>query len=149
MTTQDTTEEITKYKNIIREQDCKLQSYEQSLKKHEADITNFLQQISEIQSLNSQLQDQNILLKAQLAAATSSKRQQNHQNSEAHSNSNSLEKDNLPRKMSNLEIAEQISSQEELARLRKEQEDLLELLAEQVSFISRIFLTHIKYNSCF
>lgn len=66
---------ISQYKDIIRDQDYKLQNLQLAAKKYEEEIENLKKQLTEMQQTNAQLFDQNILLKAQLAAATNSHHQ--------------------------------------------------------------------------
>lgn len=61
---------VGQYKDIIREQDYKLQTMRNSLKQTQDDVEAMKRQMAEAQQTNAQLFDQNILLKAQLAAAT-------------------------------------------------------------------------------
>lgn len=125
-----------------------MQLLQSTLKNYEADLTSLRQQISEFQVMNSQLQDQNILLKAQLGAANSLKRHQLNQSTDASVDPSlkapTTNAHNLIPKISNIDITGQNQSQEELTRLRKDQDDLLELLAEQVClflFKKKIFKT--------
>lgn len=76
---QNATGVISQYKDIIRDQDYKLQNMKTALSKSEQDIESMRKQFIDLQQTNTQLYDQNILLKAQLAAATShTKSETNH-----------------------------------------------------------------------
>lgn len=144
---------INQYKDIIRDQDYKLQNLQIAAKKSEEEIENLKKQMTEMQQTNAQLFDQNILLKAQLAAATSSHNGVT-QNSHNQNNNNNLvssttetefyksqnrrledEVESLNSKLNDaLEMTEQSLGLTEIGKLRKDQEDLLELLTDQVRF---------------
>lgn len=140
---------INQYKDIIRDQDYKLQNLQIGAKKYEEEIENLKKQMTEMQQTNAQLFDQNILLKAQLAAATSHSVTQNGQH--ANNNNNLVssatetefyksenrrleqEVNSLNDKLNDaLEMTEQSLGLTEIGKLRKDQEDLLELLTDQV-----------------
>lgn len=140
---------INQYKDIIRDQDYKLQNLQIGAKKYEEEIENLKKQMTEMQQTNAQLFDQNILLKAQLAAATSHGVTQNGQH--ANNNNNLVssatetefyksenrrleqEVNSLNDKLNDaLEMTEQSLGLTEIGKLRKDQEDLLELLTDQV-----------------
>lgn len=151
---QNATGVISQYKDIIRDQDYKLQNLKIALKKSEQEIESMKKQLNEVQQTNAQLFDQNILLKAQLAATTSNVTA-NNAKTDANSNSNGnnpvststeisfyrLENDRLVNEVKELntklnealEMTEQSLNLSEVGRLRKDQEDLLELLTDQVS----------------
>lgn len=139
---------ISQYKDIIRDQDYKLQNLQIAAKQYDKEIENLKKQMNEMQQTNAQLFDQNILLKAQLAAATTSHTQSNHL---ANLNNNLVssatetefyksenrrleqEVNSLNTKLNDaLEMTEQSLSLTEIGKLRKDQEDLLELLTDQV-----------------
>lgn len=123
-----------------------------ALNKSQQEIENLKKQFDDVQQTNAQLFDQNILLKAQLAATTS-----NHVKSDTNSNSNGSnpvststeisfyqsENSRLVEEVKSLniklnealEMTEQSLNLTEVGRMRKDQEDLLELLTDQVSFI--------------
>lgn len=145
---------INQYKDIIRGQDYKLQNLQIAAKKSEEEIENLKRQLHEMQQTNAQLFDSNILLKAQLAAATSSHNgvAQNSHNQNGNNNlvSSAAETDfykiqnrrleeevnNLNAKLNDaLEMTEQSLGLTEIGKMRKDQEDLLELLTDQVRFI--------------
>lgn len=139
---------ISQYKDIIRDQDYKLQNLQIAAKKYDEEIENMKKEMNEMQQTNAQLFDQNILLKAQLAAATTS-----HTQSSQFANINNnlvssatetefyksenrrLEQEviSLNTKLNDaLEMTEQSLGLTEIGKLRKDQEDLLELLTDQV-----------------
>lgn len=143
---------ISQYKDIIRDQDYKLQNLQIAAKKSEEEIENLKKQMNEMQQTNAQLFDQNILLKAQLAAATNGHHSTATQNGQSAYNNNNLvssateigfyrsenrrlenEVISLNSKLNDaLELTEQSLSLTEIGKLRKDQEDLLELLTDQV-----------------
>lgn len=142
---------INQYKDIIRNQDYKLQSLQISVKKSEDEIENLKKQLTDVQQTNSQLFDQNILLKAQLAAATNGHSSTTHNNHPINNNNNLVrsatevefyksenrrledEVNSLNSKLNDaLEMTEQSLGLTEIGKLRKDQEDLLELLTDQV-----------------
>lgn len=139
---------INQYKDIIRDQDYKLQNLQIAAKKYEQEIDHLKKQLNEMQQTNAQLFDQNILLKAQLAAATTSHSQTNQS---ANFNNNLVssatetefyksenrrleqEVNSLNQKLNEaLEMTEQSLNLTEIGKLRRDQEDLLELLTDQV-----------------
>lgn len=147
---------VGQYKDIIREQDYKLQSLRDTLKQQHDEMKSIQVQLVEAQQSNSQLFDQNILLKAQLSAATPSQHPETTTRegsavSDNHSISHSTqisfyesENARLVKEVSELNdklhkpdaAAPQSNSaankSDELAQLRRDQEDLLELLSDQV-----------------
>lgn len=141
---------ISQYKEIIRDQDFKLQNLQNTVDKSNEEVENLKKQLTELQQTNTQLFDQNILLKAQLAAATngpsSSNAQQTNGNSQHSVSSNTemqfyraensrlnQEIDNLNSKLNDaLDMTEKSLGLTEIGRLRKDQENLLELLTDQV-----------------
>lgn len=148
---------INQYKDIIRGQDYKLQNLQIAAKKSEEEIENLKRQLHEMQQTNAQLFDSNILLKAQLAAATSSHNGVT-QNSHNQNDNNNLvrsatetefyknqnrrleeEVNNLNAKLNDaLEMTEQSLGLTEIGKMRKDQEDLLELLTDQVRFFFKL-----------
>lgn len=131
--------------------------------------TEIYKQLNEANNSNSQLSDQNILLKAQLTAASDLAQQNgmhsNHVNNVENqmasmnidyqtqisfyqSENSRLVAENHELKINFNEVhvrAEQNSA--ELEKLRKDQEDLLELLTDQVStFFKMIFVTASAFN---
>lgn len=141
---------INQYKEIIRDQDFKLQRLQNAAEKTIEEIENLKKQLNDAQQTNTQLFDQNILLKAQLAAATNG-HSSHAQNVNGHSSSSvstttemefyKAENSRLNQEISNLnsklnealDMTEKSLGLTEIGRLRKDQEDLLELLTDQVS----------------
>lgn len=145
---------VSQYKDIIREQDNKIKLIEDNFYQIQKEKEFLQQQLNEAFSTNSQLSDQNILLKAQLTAASeiaqnSSNSQVSHMNNlENQMSSISIdyqtqisfyqsENSRLLNEIENYKM--QINDYErngqqnviELDKLRKDQEDLLELLSDQ------------------
>jgi hypothetical protein len=104
---------LLQYKELIRDQDKKLQDLQKNINNMQRENQDLKTQIEELRQTNSQLHDQNTLLKAQLqlsAGATIV---------------------NEPcDKIKQLE-AELVEKDAELERIRKDQDDLLELLTDQ------------------
>lgn len=162
---------INQYKEIIRDQDNKLQHLQMTVKRSEKELDSLKKKLNELQQTNSQLNDQNILFKAQLTASTNgnSSIAQNGQNNNHHAVSSATEMDfyksenkrlseevkTLNEKLNEaLEMTEQSLNLTEIGRMRKDQEDLLELLTDQVNceyfsilMICRLFL--FETNSVF
>lgn len=165
---------ISQYKDIIRDQDYKLQNLQLAAKKYEAEIENLKKHLTEMQQTNAQLFDQNILLKAQLAAATNSHQSatnNSHSNSNNtsatnnHNNNNNLvrsatetefyksENRRLEQEVSDLntklnealEMTEQSLGLTEIGKIRRDQEDLLCLLSEQVCCDSTLLPDSISF----
>lgn len=154
---------INQYKDIIRDQDYKLQNLQIAAKKAEEEIESLKKQMTEMQQTNAQLFDQNILLKAQLAAATNGNSTAT-QNGQSTNNNNNLvssateaefyrsenrrlneEVNSLNAKLNDaLEMTEQSLSLTEIGRLRKDQEDLLELLTDQVCSFMVLFAENLS-----
>lgn len=142
---------ISQYKEIIRDQDFKLQKLQSTVDRSNAEIDMLKKQLGEIQQTNTQLYDQNILLKGQLAAvaangSTSSTAAQHVNGQHAVSSTTEMqfykaensrlnhEIHNLSSKLDDaLDMTEKSLSLTEIGRMRKDQEDLLELLTDQVS----------------
>lgn len=167
---------ISQYKDIIRDQDYKLQNLQLSAKRYEGEIENLKKQLTEMQQTNAQLFDQNILLKAQLAAATNSHQSlNNHSHSSSnntatnnHNNNNNLvstatetefyksenrrleqEVNDLNTKLNEaLEMTEQSLSLTEIGKIRNDQEDLLCLLSEQVCSLCQESMLSYLQNLC-
>lgn len=141
---------VSQYKDIIRDQDSTIKTLESKLSNFEKENIALHSHLLEAQTTNSQLSDQNILLKAQLTAASEN----------AHSTS--LSSNHLEHQMSSITIdfqtqiqfyqsensrllneieiykgrlyeSERLNAENsnELLKLRKDQEDLLELLSDQ------------------
>ncbi|XP_017782700.1 PREDICTED: general vesicular transport factor p115 [Nicrophorus vespilloides] len=98
---------LLQYKELIREQDRRLQDMQKELTKSLDEKKHLLVQIDELKSANAQYKDENVIYKASF------------------SNSNGADE-----KMKQLE-AENCEKTSELEQLRKDQEDLLELLTDQ------------------
>ncbi|KAL3272783.1 hypothetical protein HHI36_014243 [Cryptolaemus montrouzieri] len=123
---------LLQYKELIRDQDKKLHDLQKALTNSQREKEMLKNELDELRQTNSQLNDQNTLLKAQLATNTTSNHIDNNfsgtqivppsapllQNNENHEELNNLKK-------------ELIDKTEELERLRKDQENLLELLTDQ------------------
>lgn len=141
---------VGQYKDIIREQDYKLQTLQDSIKMSRDEVETLKHQLAEAQQTNSQLYDQNILLKAQLSATTGQQQNvannndkirkdsisQNTQISFYQSENSRLVKEVeiLNEKLNEaLEMTERSLHLSEMGRLRKDQEDLMELLTDQVN----------------
>ncbi|BFG01118.1 general vesicular transport factor p115 [Drosophila madeirensis] len=137
---------VSQYKGIIRGMDAQIQTLQQSVKELDQENVELREKLSEEQSVRAQLSDQNTLLKAQLGATgqTSFQRQETSQDRE--------EELNTARYQANMYFAENIrltkememlrqhlasekqradAAQESLLVTQKDQEDLLELLADQ------------------
>ncbi|XP_039442397.1 general vesicular transport factor p115 [Culex pipiens pallens] len=162
---------VGQYKDIIREQDNRLQKLQEQFRAAEAETLQIKSHLEHAQSTNSQLMDQNILLKAQLQAASDLQKTQqqqspfhllptqgeqtNHQievletqlsalnlqQQEAHSKTTYLEAENR-RLLTEVEALRQrvnaaergeAEAKADLEKLRRDQEDLLELLTDQES----------------
>lgn len=140
---QNTSGVINQYKDIIRDQDYKIQNLKSTIKRHEDELNSMKNQLTELQQTNRQLYDQNILLKAQLGATSSSKSGAATVNPVSTSTEISFyqaenkrlvdEINSLNSKLNEaLEMTEQSLHLSAVTKLRKDQEDLLELLTDQV-----------------
>lgn len=161
---------VGQYKDIIRDQDNRLQQLHEQLRNTETESTQLRAQLQQAQLTNSQLSDQNILLKAQLQAASDLQKSQQQspfhllptqgenatqqvealegqlsalalQQQEQQSKASYFEAENR-RLLAEIDAlkqrvveSERISneSRSDLEKLRKDQEDLLELLTDQES----------------
>lgn len=137
---------VAQYKDIIREQDFKLQTVRNELHGKHDETEALRKQLLDAQQSNTQLFDQNILLKAQLAAATTTATatpSASHPHAITQSTQISFyeaenarlvrEVGELNRKFGeSLTLASAPAQPSELAQVRKEQEELLELLSDQV-----------------
>ncbi|XP_062546119.1 general vesicular transport factor p115 isoform X2 [Armigeres subalbatus] len=159
---------VGQYKDIIREQDSRLQNLQEQLKTVEFENMQLKTQLDQTQSSNAQLSDQNILLKAQLQAASDLQKSQqqspfhllptqgenvNHQvealesklaaltvqQQDQHSKTSFVEAENrrllnemeqLRQRVNEAEKAS-IEGKNDLEKLQKDQEDLMELLTDQ------------------
>ncbi|EDX17356.1 GD16864 [Drosophila simulans] len=145
---------VSQYKGIIRGMDAQIQALQQSSKELEQENAELKEKLGEEQSLKAQLLDQNTLLKAQLGASTG--QVQSAQGAETTpANEEEL---NAARYQANMYFAENIrltkeletlrqqlsaekqradAAQDSLAAMQKDQEDLLELLADQEAKLTR------------
>lgn len=150
---------VGQYKDIIREQDYKLQTLQDSIKMSRDEVETLKLQLAEAQQTNSQLYDQNILLKAQLSATTGQQQNMANNNDKIRKDSISQntqisfyqsensrlvkEVEILNEKLNEaLEMTEQSLHLSEMGRLRKDQEDLMELLTDQVGHFLRLLPSH-------
>ncbi|XP_034489845.1 general vesicular transport factor p115 isoform X2 [Drosophila innubila] len=143
---------VAQYKGIIRGMDAQIQTLQQSTKELEQQNTELKQQLEQEQSLKCQLADQNTLLKAQLTATAAAPEAQLNGQAGAGGVPANDEELNAARYQANMYFAENIRLTKELETLRqqlstekqraeaanetllatqKDQEDLLELLADQ------------------
>lgn len=137
---------INQYKDIIRDQDHKIQNLQITVKMTHEELERLKKQLADVIQSNSQLYDQNILLKAQLAAATNGN--VTIQNGQSNGNGTASEREfykfennrlneevkSLNEKLNEaLEMTEQSLNLTEIGKMRKDQEDLLELLTDQVN----------------
>lgn len=156
---------VGQYKDIIREQDYKLQALRDELKQQYDEMKAIQAQLVEAQQSNSRFFDQNILLKAQLSAATNPQHPQDattlrdgsastDENSHSISHSTQIsfyESENARLVKEVSELNDKLNTadaptnnnknsnnnhatnkSDDLAQLRRDQEDLLELLSDQV-----------------
>ncbi|XP_060664336.1 general vesicular transport factor p115 [Drosophila nasuta] len=154
---------VAQYKGIIRGMDTQIQTLQQSAKELEQQHSELKQQLEQEQTLKAQLADQNTLLKAQLTAAAAQQQQHHSTDSPAHNGAVGValvqdEELNAARYQANMYFAENIRLTKELETLRqqlaaekqradgaqdslratqKDQEDLLELLADQEAKLAR------------
>ncbi|XP_055389702.1 general vesicular transport factor p115 [Condylostylus longicornis] len=139
---------VGQYKDVIRGLDTETKTLKEKLQILEKENDNLKIQIANLQLSNAQFSDQNILLKAQLTAASAS------------NNHEAIETINVTQtrgelefyRSANVKMVEEIDSlqgkliaetekvrikEEELEKLHKDQENLLELLTDQENKISR------------
>lgn len=109
---------LLQYKELIRDQDKKITDLQNNMDKLTKENTQLKTQIQDLQQLNEQFQDQNTILRAQLAAGA------------APISLTEIQSFGLEEKIKKLEEENQ-KKEAELDRLRKDQEDLLELLTDQ------------------
>ncbi|XP_034118573.2 general vesicular transport factor p115 [Drosophila albomicans] len=156
---------VAQYKGIIRGMDTQIQTLQQSAKELEQQHSELKQQLEQEQTLKAQLADQNTLLKAQLTAAAAQQQQQQHHSTDSPTHNGAVgvavvqdEELNAARYQANMYFAENIRLTKELETLRqqlaaekqradgaqdslratqKDQEDLLELLADQEAKLAR------------
>lgn len=123
---------VGQYKGIIRDLDKEIKSCKEQIKELNVNNANLTSKIVQLELTNSQLADQNILLKAQLTASSSTNGQ--HQINEQPSQVE------LQNEIQILKIRlndERQESANEIEKLKKDQEDLLELLNDQESKINK------------
>lgn len=106
---------VSQYKDVIREQDQKIQALQKAMNNLEQEKNEIDQKLQQTLATNARLLDQNTLLKAQLNATGNGV------------NPNVNEVQELKSKLEALEL----SKNEEIEKLKKDQEDLLELLEDQ------------------
>lgn len=114
---------LLQYKELIRDQDKRLQELQRDYQSVQFENQRLREQVEELQRSNAQFQDQNTLLRAQLAAGAGTVAPSGDSDSvnpakELQDRLDKLQADNKEK-------------EEELERLRKDQEDLLELLTDQ------------------
>lgn len=146
---------VSQYKDVIREQDVKLKRLEETLKKIDVEKSEIYKQLNVAINSNSQLSDQNILLKAQLTAASDLAQQNGMHSNHVNNVENQMASMNIDYQTQisfyqsensrlvaeNYELKNNFNevriradqNNTELEKLRKDQEDLLELLTDQVS----------------
>lgn len=139
---------VSQYKDVIRDQDIRIQRLQKDLNETTQGKLDLERQLQEAVALNSQLSDQNTLLKAQLTATTDGNKANgidnayniDVQSSLFNDTIRDLEQENiklrselktLNKKIQNLEI-ENLTQNSEVEKLKKDQDDLLELLSDQV-----------------
>ncbi|CAH1104722.1 unnamed protein product [Psylliodes chrysocephalus] len=120
---------LLQYKELIRDQDKKLQDMQKSMNNMHKTTQGLETQIKELQETNTQLIDQNTLLKAQLAVNPSNVTNGPQIIESIKPLSSSIESSLLER-VKTLEI-ERDEAKKEIERIRKDQDDLLELLTDQ------------------
>ncbi|KAH8305366.1 hypothetical protein KR044_012831, partial [Drosophila immigrans] len=146
---------VAQYKGIIRGMDTQIQTLQQTSKQLEQQHGELQQQLEQEQTLKAQLADQNTLLKAQLTAAAPQDGATPAGSAAANPNEEEL---NAARYQANMYFAENIrltkeletlrqqlaaekqradAAQESLRATQKDQEDLLELLADQEAKLAR------------
>lgn len=135
---------VAQYKGIIRGLDTEICSLKDTVRHLEARNEDLEKSLLQVQATNTQLSDQNVLLRAQLAAgagpnASSSFEAVPASNSDAiHLENQTLRKEleSLKEKLTE-EIQRSSKASEELTKLHKDQEDLLELLTDQENKITK------------
>ncbi|KAH8342838.1 hypothetical protein KR059_000842 [Drosophila kikkawai] len=146
---------VSQYKGIIRGMDAQIQTLQQSSKELEQENAKLKEKLNEEENLKAQLSDQNTLLKAQLGATGQVNVVQGQVTETPAASEEEL---NAARYQANMYFAENIrltkeletlrqqlaaerqradAAQESLAATQKDQEDLLELLADQEAKLTR------------
>ncbi|XP_063706465.1 general vesicular transport factor p115 [Culicoides brevitarsis] len=122
---QEATGIVSQYKDVIRDQDLKIQRLTQDFEHLTKEHEELTKKFEDISTLNAQLSDQNTLLKAQLTATNNG-------------NSTLKESETFSLPPVNPEsVANDSLLLEEIEKLKKDQEDLLELLADQDSKLAK------------
>lgn len=117
---QEATGIVSQYKDVIRDQDIKIQRLTKDFESVTKENLELTRKLDEVLTLNAQLADHNTLLKAQLTAT---------------SNGTSLQNSQTEQTMQHSQKEDSKDSSLELEKLKKDQEDLLELLADHVRII--------------
>lgn len=126
---------VGQYKGIIRDLDKDIKTLKIQVNDANSANAELRQKIVELEATNSQLQDQNILFKAQLTASSTSN------GLPSDSSLQQIELGRLQQEKYLLQAKlneEQAKSSQDLDRLRKDQEDLLELLSDQENKITKL-----------
>ncbi|KAI4457041.1 general vesicular transport factor [Holotrichia oblita] len=122
---------LLQYKDVIRDQDRRLSDIQRQLELMGHEKQQLSNQLEELQQTNLQLQDQNTLLKAQLSTgATIVNNLPTTPNKNVPIEQEYNDQNDLADKLKCLEM-EGREKQSEIDSLKKEQDDLLELLTEQ------------------
>nr|XP_023018597.1 general vesicular transport factor p115 [Leptinotarsa decemlineata] len=128
---------LLQYKELIRDQDKKIQELQKNINNLTKQNEDLQERIQELEETNRQSADQNTLLKAQLAISSTNSvnmvpqlEQDQVKSNLTHSVPDSSEYTDLLNKIKALE-AENLEKDAELDKIRKDQDDLLELLTDQ------------------
>ncbi|KAL1494395.1 hypothetical protein ABEB36_010000 [Hypothenemus hampei] len=135
---------LLQYKDLIRDQDKKLQDWQKKYTLLQIDYEQLKVQLEEVQQTNTQLQDQNTLLKAQLStgagqgvqipAALGSEASEHKNNEALIERIQKLELENTRLQKVEEELAEKSL---EVESYQKDQDDFLELLVAQESKLNK------------
>ncbi|XP_067635577.1 general vesicular transport factor p115 [Eurosta solidaginis] len=141
---------VAQYKGIIRGLDGQINILQQNSKQIEAKNADLEQKLSKLECLNTQLSDQNTLLKAQLGAvqnglSTSGEASDTNELSSTQFQANLYCAENTQLKQELETLRLQLDNEKQhaatanndLQKLQKDQEDLLELLTDQENKITR------------
>ncbi|CAH1178950.1 unnamed protein product [Phaedon cochleariae] len=120
---------LVQYKELIREQDKQIQELAANMGACKMRCKELEAQLDDLQETNKQLVDQNTLLRAQLAANSSNIAIQD-RHLDLSSPPNDSENSDLLEKIRKLE-SDNATKAADLDRIRKDQDDLLELLTDQ------------------
>lgn len=126
---------VGQYKGIIRDLDKEIKSLKVQVSDASSENSDLKQKLVELDAINSQLSDQNILLKAQLTASSSSNGLAN-DFPIPHSEIGRLQQENYMLQTKVNEEKERSSL--DLEKLRRDQDDLLELLSDQENKITKL-----------